>query len=73
MAKDQLEKYDIYKVVGNTEEGIVARVSLGKNLDGHTGVVHGGILALLMDDLMGVSCHVMGIPMAFAANLNMDY
>ena len=73
LAKDQLEKYDIYKVVGDTEEVIVARVSLGKNLDGHTGIVHGGILALLMDDLMGVAFHVMGIPMAFTANLNIDY
>lgn len=73
LAKDQLEKYDIYKIIGDTDELIVARISVGKNLDGHTGIVHGGILALLMDDLMGIAFHVMGIPMAFTANLNIDY
>lgn len=73
LAKDRLEKYDVYKVIGDSEEVILANISLGKNLDGHTGVVHGGILALLLDDLMGFAFHVMGINMAYTANLNIDY
>lgn len=74
LGKDLVEQYDVYKVVGHgSDELILARVALGKNLDGHTGVIHGGILALLLDDLMGFAFHVMGIPTAFTANLTIDY
>jgi acyl-coenzyme A thioesterase PaaI-like protein len=31
----------------------VARIRLGRSADGHPGVVHGGILALLIDDVLG--------------------
>jgi acyl-coenzyme A thioesterase PaaI-like protein len=44
--------------VHSTDEVIIANISLGNRLNGHTGIVHGGILALLLDDLMGFGFHV---------------
>jgi acyl-coenzyme A thioesterase PaaI-like protein len=32
---------------------VVAKIQLGRSADGHPGVVHGGILALLIDDVLG--------------------
>ena len=54
-------------------ELIVADIELGSNLDGHEGIVHGGILAMLFDDAMGMAFSAMGIPMAVTANLTVDY
>ena len=79
LAKNQLEKYDVYKVIGNNnnddndEDVVLANIKLGTNLDGHTGVVHGGMLALLLDDVMGMAFHVMGVNLAYTANLNINY
>ena len=36
------------------------RVTLGAGVDGHVGVLHGGVTALLMDDTMGVLASVTG-------------
>lgn len=72
-----IERYAVYKrinKIGNeSPEIIVSDIHLGNNLDGHEGVVHGGILAMLFDDSMGMAFGVMGIDMAYTANLNVDY
>ena len=52
---------------------VTARVHFGDSLDGHPGIVHGGILALALDDIFGFSFHAIGVPMAFTANLSLDY
>ena len=35
---------------------LVAYVKFGSHLNGHSGVVHGGILSLMFDDIMGFAC-----------------
>jgi len=35
---------------------LVAYVKFGSNLNGHSGVVHGGIQSLMFDDIMGFAC-----------------
>lgn len=52
---------------------VVAKVQFGNSLDGHPGIVHGGILALMLDDVMGFGFWALGVPMAVTANLNINY
>jgi len=53
---------------------VVAVVELGHSVTGHPGVVHGGILALLMDDVLGYAYEALGdVPFAVTANLNINY
>jgi uncharacterized protein (TIGR00369 family) len=81
-----IEEYQIFKniqlnhtsendgvPVTNNEFTVVAYVKLGRSLDGHEGVVHGGILALLIDDVLGFGYEAIGVTMAFTANLNVNY
>ena len=51
---------------------VVAVVQLGNNLDGHEGVIHGGILALQVDDVLGFAYEEIPIPMV-TANLVVLY
>jgi len=75
-----LEKYHVYKRKNRdgvkykpSQEIVVADIQLGERLCGHEGVVHGGILALLIDDSMGYAFEAMGVPHAVTANLHIDY
>lgn len=52
---------------------VAAVVKLGRALDGHEGIVHGGILALLVDDVLGFGYEALQIPSAVTANLNINY
>jgi len=52
---------------------VTALIRIGDALDGHVGIVHGGIIALLVDDLFGFAFDALGIPFAVTANLNIDY
>lgn len=80
---DMIEQYEIYKRLDsaatslndpNASANIVtAMLKFGDSLDGHPGVVHGGILALVLDDIFGFSYEAIGVPMAVTANLNLDY
>lgn len=67
-----IERYDVYRS-SSSDNAVRGVVKLGGNLDGHPGVVHGGILALLVDDVLGFGFYAMGISMAMTANLNMNY
>lgn len=71
-----LEQYHVYKrnIHGHDSgEIVLAVVKLGDNLNGHEGVVHGGIIALLLDDTMGFAYEAMGIVKAVTASLQVDY
>lgn len=72
-----IEKYDVYKRINRLDrespELILSDIQLGDQLDGHAGVVHGGILALLFDDAMGMAFGALGVEKAFTANLNVNY
>ena len=75
LGNKMIEKYEVYKrPVGSTDENVViAHIAFGEHLDGHPGIVHGGILSLMFDDLLGFGFYSLGIQMAFTANLNVDY
>ncbi|CAJ1930615.1 unnamed protein product [Cylindrotheca closterium] len=75
LGNNMIEKYEVYKrPTGSTDDNVViAHIAFGEHLDGHTGIVHGGILSLMFDDLLGFGFYSLGIPMAFTANLNVDY
>jgi acyl-coenzyme A thioesterase PaaI-like protein len=54
---------------------VEAVVQFGRAVDGHPGVVHGGILALVVDDVLGFAYPVAdpSLDVAVTANLNMNY
>jgi acyl-coenzyme A thioesterase PaaI-like protein len=82
---DLLESYHVYKRINQsttssssggedtTTELVLAVVQLGQKLNGHEGVVHGGILALLLDDVMGFAYEALGVNKAVTASLQVDY
>jgi acyl-coenzyme A thioesterase PaaI-like protein len=57
----------------NHNTAVRAMVRLGGKLNGHPGIVHGGILALLIDDILGFGFAAANVNMAVTANLNIDY
>lgn len=75
LGNKMIEKYDVYKRPSGSSDVnvVIAHISFGEHLDGHPGIVHGGILSLMFDDLLGFGFYSLGIPMAFTANLNVDY
>eukprot|EP00554_Chaetoceros_debilis_P003747 CAMPEP_0194088020 /NCGR_PEP_ID=MMETSP0149-20130528/27512_1 /TAXON_ID=122233 /ORGANISM="Chaetoceros debilis, Strain MM31A-1" /LENGTH=236 /DNA_ID=CAMNT_0038771577 /DNA_START=453 /DNA_END=1163 /DNA_ORIENTATION=+ len=90
-----IERYNHYRKVSTVEnshsiplssmeEIMVADIRIGKGLNGHTGIVHGGIISLLLDDSLGWGCNAMALrmgksfgdddfPLAVTANLNINY
>merc|ERR1711862_437587 len=52
---------------------IYAEVKLGENMCGHNGIVHGGCIATLIDELCGWTFHTNGHGKGFTANLNINY
>ncbi len=75
LGENMIESYDVYRRLdGSIDQNIiVAHVKLGNRIDGHPGVVHGGILSLIFDDVLGYGFEALGIKMAFTANLSVDY
>jgi acyl-coenzyme A thioesterase PaaI-like protein len=73
-----IERYDVYKRINLRDDNvsnelILADIYLGRNLCGHNGIVHGGIIATLLDDTMGMAFGALGIDMALTANLNVNF
>lgn len=56
-----------------TKPQVVGLVRVGTQVDGHQGIVHGGILAMLIDDTLGYGFYSVGWPAAFTANLSVNY
>ncbi|KAL1927369.1 hypothetical protein VTP01DRAFT_3998 [Rhizomucor pusillus] len=53
---------------------VVAAVHLGTDLCGHAGIVHGGMLATLLDEILAcVAMPALPNNIGFTANLNIDY
>jgi acyl-coenzyme A thioesterase PaaI-like protein len=82
LKENLIESYTVYKLLSEvtsqtTSRGngvvLVAAVKLGTDLDGHPNVVHGGILALLIDDILGFGYEALQVPHAVTANLNVNY
>lgn len=75
LGENMIESYDVFKrPEGSNEENvIIAHVRLGNRIDGHKGVVHGGILSLIFDDVLGYGFEALGVNKAFTANLTVDF
>lgn len=70
----KIARYEVYKRLDDDEHHVVtALVDFGDGLDGHPGVVHGGILALALDDIFGFAFGAIGVPKAVTANLAVDF
>mmetsp|Transcript_14702 Transcript_14702/g.16752 ORF Transcript_14702/g.16752 Transcript_14702/m.16752 type:complete len:267 (-) Transcript_14702:351-1151(-) len=55
------------------ENVVIANIKFGNNLNGHIGIVHGGIISLLFDDICGFAFHAVGVVHAVTANLNVNF
>jgi acyl-coenzyme A thioesterase PaaI-like protein len=76
IGKDLIESYEVYKRPQEDTESenvLVVLVKFGTRLDGHSGVVHGGILSLIFDDALGFGYEALGVHMAVTANLKVDF
>jgi acyl-coenzyme A thioesterase PaaI-like protein len=83
LQKGLVESYKVYRRLKQHERAdadvealpiVVAAISLGKSLNGHDGIVHGGILALLVDDVLGFGYQTFDdIALAVTANLAIDF
>jgi acyl-coenzyme A thioesterase PaaI-like protein len=67
----QIEFYEIYKNVDTSD--LLCIIKFGAALNGHPGVVHGGITALLFDNTFGWLFFARSIPVGVTANLNINY
>jgi acyl-coenzyme A thioesterase PaaI-like protein len=91
-APEFVEKYDVFQSVSylnrqqdasseneDGQEVVVADIYLGTRVNGHKGIVHGGIAALLFDDVFGYAYYTAmnkefgEMKMGFTANLNVNY
>jgi acyl-coenzyme A thioesterase PaaI-like protein len=86
ISKGRIESFQIYNrrrrpatiasCRRTTDPVCICLIKLGRNLEGHEGIVHGGILALLIDEVLGLGCEAVtgGLQAtAFTANLTIDY
>jgi len=69
--KGKIEQYEWY--INKQTEELLAVVTIGKSLNGYPGVVHGGILGLLIDDSFGMLFLNMDKPLSVTANLSINY
>ena len=75
LGESMIESYEVFRRRNDSdsENVIVAYLKLGDHINGHPGVVHGGILSLIFDDALGFGYGALGIKMAVTANLNIDF
>jgi len=52
---------------------VTGLLTFGTLLDGHPGIVHGGVLALILDETIGFAYEALGIWGAFTAHLSVNY
>jgi len=67
----KVEVYEIYKKKDANE--IKCIIKFGESLNGHKGIVHGGISSLVIDNTFGWLFMSCTLPSAFTANLNINY
>jgi hypothetical protein len=67
----QIEFYEIYQ--NNETRDLRCVIKFGSSLNGHPGIVHGGITALLFDNSFGWLFFARSIPVGVTANLSVNY
>jgi acyl-coenzyme A thioesterase PaaI-like protein len=78
LGEDRIESYEVFKRPKNADDTananvLIALVKFGDSVDGHPGVVHGGILSLIFDEALGYGYEAIGVSHAVTANLNIDF
>lgn len=66
-----IEMYEVYRKLG--EDEIYAIVRFGSRLNGHPGIVHGGITSTAFDNTFGWLFFALGVPAAFTAYLHVNF
>jgi len=71
--QDQLD-ISPYVLVNDIDGAAVAFYHLGKKLEGYANMVHGGLIAAIMDECLGLTCfHQIPSQIAMTARLEMDF
>jgi hypothetical protein len=68
---NMIEKYEVY--ANFEKKDIICLIKYGRSLNGHTGIVHGGITALTFDNSFGWLFLANKTPPAFTANISVNY
>lgn len=66
-----IEEYCVYRKAGDPE--ITCIVSFGDKVNGHPGIVHGGIISTVFDNTFGWLFTILDYPSSFTANLNVNF
>lgn len=66
-----IEEYRIYRKADDAEITCIAR--FGDKLNGHSGIVHGGIISTVFDNTFGWLFTILDYPSSFTANLNVNF
>lgn len=66
-----IQAYEIYK--SRTSNELFCLIKFGSSMSGYLGVVHGGITAAMFDNTFGWLLMACNLPVAFTANLNVNY
>ena len=66
-----IEEYGVYRKAGDQEITCIA--SFGDRVNGHPGIVHGGIISTVFDNTFGWLFTILDYPSSFTANLNVNF
>ena len=66
-----IEDYRVYRKDGHDEVACI--VKFGDKLNGHPGIVHGGIISMAIDNTFGWLFTALEYPPSFTANLNINF
>lgn len=66
-----IEEYRVYRK--DDDEEITCIVKFGDKLNGHPGIVHGGIISTSIDNTFGWLFTALDYPPSFTANLNINF
>ena len=69
--KEAIDRYDLF--IAPDRKSVIAHATIGKKSGGHPKIVHGGLIAALIDDTFGALFLQSGVGTGFTANLSIDY
>ena len=69
--ESMIENYEVYH--NKEKDEVMCIITFGKSLNGHPGIVHGGITSLAFDNTFGWLFIALKTDPAFTANLNINY
>lgn len=66
-----IEEYRIYRK--DVDDEITCILKFGNKLNGHPGIVHGGVISTVIDNTFGWLFTALKYPPSFTANLNVNF